>query len=391
MLTTDALLITLTETLSFQDNDSFPKKEKKILLSLSHQLKRDIFLTKKQANLLINILSSNKENLKIMNAEEVSLIENPLWSKDFREIIPTKRIYFSDLDFKYLIVESTHDKSFKDKINKLKKVVSGNTINISPTLYKILCNEFNLITVVDFFSKEDFIVSDDVKNLYKKITELVKNNSNYLDIHNPHNNKILSQVTDEIINESDKDLILLDRRIKYQYSFSSKKVENSLKFKIANRSKTNIWIDETNYTLEEILESFSSLNRFPCLFVFDKHDVVSSLRILNLLKNYSEKTFNDSIGIYFRVDNSLPVNKEFNEFIKNNNLNKKLTSETKIAGIASALLPKFLLNTNWYPLSVINFSPTFNGSKTSAFCQRVDLITHYSSHKPASEKHYDIL
>jgi len=99
MLTTDALLITLTETLSFQDNDSFPKKEKKILLSLSHQLKRDIFLTKKQANLLINILSSNKENLKIMNAEEVSLIENPLWSKDFREIIPTKRIYFSDLDF----------------------------------------------------------------------------------------------------------------------------------------------------------------------------------------------------------------------------------------------------------------------------------------------------
>jgi len=391
MLTTDALLIILTESSSFQDNTFLPKKEKKILLSLSHQLKRDIFLTKKQANLLINILSSNKENLKIMNPEEVSLIENPLWSKDFREIIPTKKIYFSDSDFRYLIVESTHDKSFKDKINKLKKIVSGNTINVSPTFYKISCNEFNLITVVDFFAKDGFIVSDDVKILHEKITELVKNNSNYLDIYSPQNNKILSQITDETIKESDRDLILLDKRIKYQYSFSSKKIENSLEFKIANRSKTNIWIDETNYTLEEILESFKSLNRFPCLFVFDKHDVVSSLRILNLLKNYAEKTDNDSIGIYFRVDNSSQENKEFNEFIKNNNLNKNLTSGTTIAGIASALLPKFFLNTNWYPESVINFSPTFNGSKTSAFCQRVDLIAHYSSRKPASEKHYDIL
>lgn len=391
MLTTDALLIVLTESLPFQDNTSLPKKEKKILLSLSHQLKRDIFLTKKQANLLINILSSNKENLKIMNPEEVSLIENPVWSKDFREIIPTKKIYFSDSDFKYLIVESTHDKSFKDKINKLKKIVLGNTINVSPTFYKISCNEFNLITVVDFFAKDGFVISDDVKILHEKITELVKNNSNYLDIYSPQNNKILSQITNEIIKESDRDLILLDKRIKYQYSFSSKKIENSLEFKIANRSKTNMWIDETNYTLEEILESFKSLNRFPCLFVFDKHHVVSSLRILNLLKNYAEKTHDGSIGIYFRVDNSSQSNKEFNEFIKNNNLNKNLTSETTIAGIASALLPKFFLNTNWYPESVINFSPTFNGSKTSAFCQRVDLIVHYSSNKPASEKHYDIL
>lgn len=391
MLTTDALLIALTENLSFQNNSSILKKEKKILLSLSHQLKRNVFLTKKQANLLINILASNKENLLIMNPEEVSLIENPLWSQNFREIVPIKKIYFLNSDFNYLIVESTHDNSFRDKINKLKKIILGNTINVSTTKYKILCNEFNLLTTVNFFSKDGFIVSDEVKNLHEKIVKLVEHNSNYLDINSPQNSKILSCVTKEIIKESDRDLILLDKRIKYQYSFLSEKIENSLAFKIANRSKINVYIDEKDHTLEEVLESFTRLNRFPCLFVFNRHDVIPSLRILNFLKTYIEKTHNHNIGIYFRVDNSSHANKELNEFIKNNNFNKNLTSEIKIAGVASALLPKFFFTTNWYPESVINFSPTFTRSKTSIFCQRVDLIAHYGLLKPVAEKYYDIL
>lgn len=391
MLTTDVFLISFIENPSFLDNISFSKKEKKILLSLAQQLKRGIFLTKKQANLLINILSSNKENYKNMNTEEISLVENPIWSKDFREIISIKKIYFSDPDFKNIVIESTHDKTFKDKINKLKKIVVGNIINISPTFYKIPCNEFNLKTVVDFFSNDGFDISNDIKNLYDKITDLVKNNSNYLDIYSPHNNKILNFALNEITEGSDKNLILLDRRIKYQYSFIPEKLDDSLTFKIANRSKSNVWIDEETYTLEKVLESLVNLNRFPCLFIFNKHDVENSLKMLKLLKTYVDKNYNSDTGIYFRVDNSSPINKEFNEFIKNNNLNKVLTSETRIAGIASALLPKFFLTSNWHPLSVINFSTTFNGSKTSTFCQNIDLIIHYGWHKPASERYYDIL
>lgn len=390
MLTTDLFLITLAETSLVSNDILFSKKEKKILLSLAQQLKRGIFLTKKQANLLINILSSNKENYKNMNAEEVSLIENPIWSENFREIVSVKKIYFSDPDFKYITIESTYDKTFKIKINELKKVVAGNIINVSPTFYKILCNEFNLKTVVDFFLNDNFDISIDVKNLYNKIDNLVKNNPSYLDVYSPHNDKILNYVLDEITEGSDKNLILLDRRIKYQYSFTPEKVDDSLTFKIANRSKSNVWIDETTHTLKTVLESLVSLNRFPCLFIFDKHDVENSLKMLKLLKEY-DTIHNANIGIYFRVDNSSPINKEFNEFIKNNNLNKILNSETKIAGIASALLPKFFLSNEWHPSSVINFSPSFNGSKTSAFCQRVDLIIHYSWRKPASEKNYDIL
>ena len=79
------------------------------------------------------------------------------------------------------------------------------------------------------------------------------------------------------------------------------------------------------------------------------------------------------------------------EFIKNNNLNQQLNSETKIAGIASTSLPKFFFTAGWYPSSVINFSSSYKGLKTSIFCQGVDLIVHYGCSKPASEKHYDIL
>lgn len=391
MLTTDVLLIKLTENVSFLNDHLFPKKEKKILLSLSHQLKRGVLLTKKQANLLINILSSNKENFKNMSIEDLSLIENPVWNKEFREIVPIKKIYFSDSNFNDLMIESTHDKTFKDKINKLKKILSNNITSVSPTVYKVSYNEFILITVVNFFSKDDFAISNDVKNLYEKINDLVTNNSNYLNIYSPNNDKILNCVLKEVTDDSNKDLILLDRRIRYQYSFSSEKVEDTLKFKIANRSKSNVWIDESKYELEEILDAFNILNRFPCLFIFDKHNVENSLKILNLLKKYSDKQKNDNIGIYFRVDNSSPINKEFNEFIKNNDYNKQLNSETKIAGIANTMLPKFFFTVDWYPCSVINFSTSFNGLKSKVFCQGVDLIVNYAIPKPVSEKLYDIL
>jgi hypothetical protein len=391
MLTTDTLLLKIVNDPSFSYDSDLSSRERNILLSMSTQLKRSLFLTKKQSNLLISILQANKEKIKNVTVDDLELIDNPIWSQEFREVQTVKKIYFSDEKFSNIILEISYDKSIRDKINKLKNEIIGNVDNISPSIYKINSNEFNLITVVDCFLNDEFNLSNDIKDLYEKIKNLTNNNSNYLNIFSPNNQQILNLVLDEVDNEQNKDLILLDRKIKYQYSIVPKNTSNSLDFKIANRSKPYVWIDSNLYNLESVFDSLVTLNKFPCLLIFDKHNISHSLKMLKMTYDYIKKHNIDNVGIYFRVDNSSDSNKEFNSFIKDNNLNNRLSDNIKIAGITKNSLPKFFFNSNWYPESVISFTDNINGFKTGTFCCKADLVIHYNSAKPLHEKLYDLL
>ena len=62
--------------------------------------------------------------------------------------------------------------------------------------------------------------------------------------------------------------------------------------------------------------------------------------------------------------------------------NKNLTTDTKVIGIANNKLPKFIINHEWYPKTVITFSNNFRNNKTSFYCDSVDLIVYYNDKQP---------
>jgi hypothetical protein len=75
-------------------------------------------------------------------------------------------------------------------------------------------------------------------------------------------------------------------------------------------------------------------------------------------------------------------NKEFNELIKKLNYNTHLDNTTQVVGISNKTLPKFMLNSTWYPKSVISFTPSFRSNKTHVYCDAVDLIIYYTESQP---------
>jgi hypothetical protein len=103
-----------------------------------------------------------------------------------------------------------------------------------------------------------------------------------------------------------------------------------------------------------------------------------------LSENLKDFGIYENIGIYFRLDNT-DGGKEFNQYIANNSYNCQLDSTTKIVGVQSGKIPKFLLKTDWKPMSVISLGNQLRHSKTAVYANSCDLIISYSESEPIME------
>ena len=102
------------------------------------------------------------------------------------------------------------------------------------------------------------------------------------------------------------------------------------------------------------------LKRFPVLFILDGHNVLASLE--NLFKIHSTLNIHQkACNVYFRLDSKSGDN--FNKYISEHKLNLKLDKFSDSAIIDNGKLPKFFLNSMWYPKSVISFTNNFNNNK----------------------------
>jgi len=174
--------------------------------------------------------------------------------------------------------------------------------------------------------------------------------------------------------------------MRYQYFHKkSEKIPENLVEIIANRSTPRVWINKKETSIEEILKSLSHLKRFPILVVFDSHNIKNSV---DDLKNLTESLENigiyNNVGIYFRLSNDT-TGKEFNQYIADKQLNCNLDNETKVVGVQSGKIPKFLLKTDWKPMSVISIGSPLRHSKTAAYANGCDLIISYTDTQPIVE------
>lgn len=386
MLTLDQLLIHLIDASRI---DTVPLKDKKILVSLRQQLKRQYFFTEKQGNLLVKLLQNNKRKILNLTVEEDAVINSPCWGQDFRIVLPIKKIYFNNESMSEIVVECVNEKEIKQKLTS-EFTASGQREIISSTSshIRLRANEHNLVKLIQLLENDNFDIDSDVLEVYQKIKELMNSSNNLLDIFHERNKKILELLSSECNSSMDKNLYFLDRQIRHQYTFSCEQ-KSTLPYKIANRSNTNVWIDETTFTLNEVLEAVKELNRFPILFVYDIHSVESCHSLtVNLNEALDHIEIEKSVGIYFRFDNNNEENKKFNQLISDLKFNSYLDEHTKIVGIEYKNLPKFLLKTNWYPKTVITNVPNFQRTKSYRYCDQVDLIISYSPNKPLLEGDY---
>lgn len=393
MTTIDQLLIDLVSNNLDKLKKIVPARDSKVLLSLSKIIVGPTYITENQGRLILKILGQYQESLKELITEISTLLDAPSWSKPFRPIDKTKKLYITSLHdgSAMLTIEFAFSATLRKLIHSLSEAMTGITQQANGKLYFADLTEQNIVTLVDTLEKYEFEIDEKLKN-YR---EIIKSWSeadvrNQFLLTNITHSNFQKQITADLGIETAIDQnIITDRSMRYQYFCEkSENLPSTLSYQIANRTTTKIWINKQEVELENIFESLSELKRFPVLIVFDTFDDKKCVEELKKLSNSLEKTeIFDNVGIYFRLENS-EIGKQFNQLIAEKQYNSQLTEKTKIVGVQNGKIPKFLLKSAWKPMSVISIGNQLRHSKTAVYANCCDLIISYTDSEPIVETRF---
>jgi hypothetical protein len=372
-------IITIIKT----DSRSIPNKDKRILMSLSNQIDQGHFLTENQSKLMVKILNENVAAIKVIEPDIKNIIDAGVWSQVFRVIQRVRKISLSDDQENLILVEFTYDKRLKEKLISLNSKIDGSISAVGSKIYALALTEKNIHLLISTFLKDDFEIHEKIMNFYFEIDKILKNENDLFDIKDTTNETFKNIVYDRMGDISKENLVLLhDRKIRYQYTFSEKIEVVTLAEKIAVRNNSKVFISSSNVELSSLIESLTELKRFPAMVIFEGHDSKINKKYLETLSlAIQEAGVVGDVGIYFRFDKGTDTCL-FNKTVAELAYNKNLSNTTVIAGIANNKIPKFLLKTNWKPKTVISFTTNFKNNKNAVYCNDVDLIVYYTEKRP---------
>jgi hypothetical protein len=147
MSTVDSLLPLIANNIKTVEH-VIPKKDKRILLSMAKQLTIGVFLTENQGNLLIKIIKENITPMTTVIPDVENTIEEPMWSKSFREVNRFKKIFISSEFLNSFVVEFSFNTRLRDKISQANHRLRGNISSIG-SKYIITLTEENLSLISD--------------------------------------------------------------------------------------------------------------------------------------------------------------------------------------------------------------------------------------------------
>lgn len=382
MMYIDKSLTTIIDT-----SDNISPKDLKILKSLDKLINDDEFITENQSNLLIKILKENINKIHV----DIEILENPIWSKPFRVVDKMRKLSIVGVapDDLKLEIEYTYSSSLKKYIDQLLTKVPLINYTRSNTKRIIDLTEENIVLLVNGLSNYDFEIDPVIQEYYNTIMSWnqsdLKDQYKINSISHPNFQK---QITNDLgINTPLTDNIIADRSIRYQYFIEKNNTFDTLTSVIANRLSTRVWIDSNKYSIENVIDSLVELRRFPILFVFNTtatNKIVDDLTAIHNALNKHVVNKNE-VGIYFRLSNSIPTNTEFNQLIGEYGYNSQLDSLTKVVGIDLNKIPKFMLTSDWRPMSVISIRSPLRNNKSAIYASCSDLIITYTDNEPMIE------
>lgn len=250
-------------------------------------------------------------------------------------------------------------------------------------------NERNAFIIIEQFKDSNFEIDSSLLDYYTKVKEIDNNQNKHVPgIYSFKLENLSKTAVDYMISSigepsEDNLAIYNDRReIFGLYHFEQQELEKSLNAltilskKIVMRENFHILIAPQQYTLNQILESLLELNRFPLIVILPEENPLTGL--LAIYNGLNGIFFKEDFSVLFRLEND-DDGREFNQYIKDHNLNNTLTDSTKVVFIKFNKLPKPLLKSKWNPSSVLLVESHRLNSKVSSFIDTLDLIIHYDT------------
>lgn len=390
MITVDQLLLKIVNFTAPTIEELLPARDSKVLRSLATTITGPRFITENQSRLLLKIFKEHQPKFKEFQSELELVLNAPTWSKLFRPVDTTKKLYISTANdgISLLTLEFAFSSSLRKTLAANNKLISG-LVQVTPArIYHADLTEKNIVTLVELLKPLDFEIEEKIQDFYKTIKSWSENEvkNQFLLTTITHTN-FQKQITADLgIETAIDNNVIADRSNRYQYftEKSGKKPEN-LTEQLATRNATKCWVNKKEVTLDQLIQSVNELKRFPLLVVFDVYDPKKCLEELkNLEVSLENNRIYDGVGIYFRLENN-PTGKEFNQLIADKGYNSQLDINTKVVGVQSGKIPKFLLKTDWKPMSVISIGNPLRHSKTAVYANCCDLIIAYTDNEPIIE------
>lgn len=389
MTTVDKLLLKILN----QSSDNLirvPGRDLKVLNSLAKIISGNNFITENQSKLLLKILGENSQNFGDLKDEVIDDLKIPLWTKPFRPVDKTKKVYtsVSPDGTPLLAIEFAFSSTIRKLLTANSKKISGFEVTGNGRIYHADLTEKNIIIVYELLDSFEFDFDEKIQNFYNTIKSWseIEVKSQFLISNITHTN-FQKQITADLgISTPLDDCVINDRAVRYQYFVEKpKKTPENLTESLAYREKSKVWVDRNNYQLADVFDSLLKLKRLPVLIIFDYNDHKKCLEELQILNDSLEQNgIFDNVGIYFRLPND-EYGTEFNKFIGDKQYNAQLDHSTKIVGVQNGKIPKFFLKTDWKPMSVISIGSSLKQTKTAVYANCCDLIISYTDSQPIIE------
>lgn len=250
------------------------------------------------------------------------------------------------------------------------------------------CTEQNIFKVVAQFKDKSFIIDSQLLEQYEKLQVMNNNKKDYIPgIYNFKLKNLDKRSVDYMISSVgepsvDNLSIYVDRKEQYGLKyFDQQDVELSLNNvtylakKIALRTKFQVFISNKKYNINQLAEAVLDLYRFPLLVILPVGYHLQQLQKIH--RTFDGVVPADLSSVVFRMDNSNDEGKQFNDYIKRNNLNNTVDNKTKIVYTDTTKLPKPLIKLNWRPSAVLLLDSFRPNGKVLNFIESSDLIIHY--------------
>lgn len=390
MLTVDQLLLKIVNFTEPTVEATMLKRDAKVLRSLATTANSSKFITENQSRLLLKILRENSKNLRIFSDDIDDILATPLWSKVFRPVDLTKKLFVETTSdhTHHLTIEFAFNSQIRKILQANTKKITGLVQSVPGKIYHADLTERNIVEIVELLTPYGFDIEEKIQDFYKTIKSWskIEVESQFLITNIEHQNFQKAITSDLGVETKIDNNILVDRSMRYQYFLeNTEKTPENLTEKLAFRENTKIWIDSKQYQLSDVIESLLNLKRFPVLVVFDQYNEKVCLENLQNLSKILEKNgIFDNVGIYFRLPNN-EVGTKFNKIIADKKYNSQLDENTKVVAVQSGKIPKFFLKTDWKPMSVVSINTQLRHSKTAVYASCCDLIISYTEQQPIIE------
>jgi len=370
-------------------------REESVLFSIQKQISRGLALTDRQHALVkrrLAIYSDQFTQLGITLANCCEKTKQPLRHIDrsryittvsHEEMIADNILYESRYkNIKWIKIRFSFSKKLAAQITNIKNHLGEVEYHHTPgsNEHYFRLTEQSLYWSVKYYKDLEFEIDSTLLELYNTCEDIVTHKLDYVSsivnyefVNCGENAK--QYMTQSLGEPCDENIILYkdrSRLLGLDYVDTRAVTKNAKHYttltnKIINRNKNRVFVNSTEWSFDDIIESLIELERFPvAVFLYFEQLSSDYNEVERLVHGF------DNV-----VDSSL-IHKDFVEILRHDNEPKKVDKSHKVVYHSSYVeLNPGMIDTDWKPLSIINIGCSYQSPWVSEFVDTCDLSIYW--------------